>query len=650
MWKRLLLIRGAEIIIISLLAAIPLLVSNSYILGLLTLLAIYAILLIGLDVSVGYLGQINLGHAAFLGLGAYAAGLCVSVLGFGLLPALGASLLLGLLVGAALAIPALRLEGPQFALATLSFSALTVIILNEWEGVTAGAQGLSVIRPNLFGMTITAPGFYWLCLIFLAAVWMVMRNLLASNWGRAFEALRDSPIATDAMGIGAYQYKIAAFAIGSALGSFAGGLYAFNFLYLQPHSFTYELMVILLLGVVLGGRKSLWGALLGAALIVLLPNLLSNRLLFQLFSALGLLMAVVAGVRGLMAKTSPPFQAVAPIIAMGALVVGGSLVENTEDWRKAIFALMLFSVVVGLPDGLMGFISRFLSRLFNLSPPVLPLPAALEEVLPSKFITGKQIPAQTLLELRNLKCYFGGVKAVDDISIIVQAGHIHGLIGPNGSGKSTAVNVISGLYKPTAGTVLLHGRPLPQGSLYQVAKQGIARTFQNLQLFSDLSALGNVMVALKGVYRRPLPLLLLGLGKHEETRAQAEALALLKLVGLEHHARTCSKNLTYGAQRFLEIARALACKPDLLILDEPAAGLAQPDVAQLIEIIKCIHQRGMTIILIEHHMDVVSELCDRVTVLDGGKVIAQGTAEEVKRDPQVMLAYLGIAPEREVTC
>ena len=650
MWKRLLLIRGAEIIIISLLAAIPLLVSNSYILGLLTLLAIYAILLIGLDVSVGYLGQINLGHAAFLGLGAYAAGLCVSVLGFGLLPALGASLLLGLLVGAALAIPALRLEGPQFALATLSFSALTVIVLNEWEGVTAGAQGLSVIRPNLFGMTITAPGFYWLCLIFLAAVWMVMRNLLASNWGRAFEALRDSPIATDAMGIGAYQYKIAAFAIGSALGSFAGGLYAFNFLYLQPHSFTYELMVILLLGVVLGGRKSLWGALLGAALIVLLPNLLSNRLLFQLFSALGLLMAIVAGVRGLMAKTSPPFQAVAPIIAMGALVVGGSLVENTEDWRKAIFALMLFSVVVGLPDGLMGFISRFLSRLFNLSPPVLPLPAALEEVLPSKFITGKQIPAQTLLELRNLKCYFGGVKAVDDISIIVQAGHIHGLIGPNGSGKSTAVNVISGLYKPTAGTVLLHGRPLPQGSLYQVAKQGIARTFQNLQLFSDLSALGNVMVALKGVYRRPLPLLLLGLGKHEETRAQAEALALLKLVGLEHHARTCSKNLTYGAQRFLEIARALACKPDLLILDEPAAGLAQPDVAQLIEIIKCIHQRGMTIILIEHHMDVVSELCDRVTVLDGGKVIAQGTAEEVKRDPQVMLAYLGIAPEREVTC
>ncbi len=640
MWKRLLLIRGAELAIFLLLAAIPLLVNNSYALGLLTLLAIYGILLIGLDVSVGYLGQVNLGHAAFLALGAYAAGLCVSLPGFGMLEALGISLLVGLVVGAVLAIPALRLEGPQFALATLSFSALTVITLNEWEGLTGGAQGLQIIRPDFFGMNVNAPGFYWLCLIFLAAVWIVMRNLLSSNWGRAFEALRDSPIATDAMGVGVYHYKIAAFAIGSALGSFAGGLYAFNFQYLQPHSFTYELMVILLLGVVLGGRKSLWGALLGAALIVLLPNLLSNRMLFQVFSTLGLLMALAAGARGLMTRTTKPFQAIAPIVAMGSLVIGGVLVENTEDWRKAIFALMLFSVVVGLPDGLMGFVTRFLSKLFNIAPPALPVAAVLNDVLPIK-----QVKGEALLELRNLKCYFGGVKAVDDVSVMVRAGHIHGLIGPNGSGKSTAVNVISGLYTPTAGAVMLHGKALPQGSLYQVAKRGVARTFQNLQLFGELSALDNVMVAIKGVYRRPLPLLLLGFARREEKRAQAESLALLKLVGLEQQARTLAKNLTYGAQRLLEIARALACKPELLILDEPAAGLAQPDVTQLIEIIKCIHQRGITIILIEHHMDVVSELCDVVTVLDGGKVIAQGTADEVKRHPQVILAYLGTAPE-----
>ncbi len=521
MLKRLLLIRGAEIVAFTLLATIPLVVSNSYVLGLLTLLAIYGILLIGLDVTVGYLGQVNLAHAAFLGLGAYGAGLSVSLLGFGMLSALAVSMLIGLVLGGLLAFPALRLEGPQFALATLSFMALSATVLNEWESLTFGAQGLTVSRPALFAHTVNAQGFYWLCLIFLATVWMAMRNLLSSQWGRAFEALRDSPIATDAMGIGTYRHKVIGFALGSALGSLAGGLYAFNFQYLQPLSFTYELMVILLLGVVLGGRKSLWGAFFGASLVALLPNLLSNRLLFEIISAVGLLAALFAGIRGLMKKTTRPFQAIAPIIALGMLVVGGILVKNTEDWRKAIFALMLFSVVVGLPEGLMGFAARFLTRLFRIDPPALPPATALDTVLPAKVQD-----IGPLLQLEDLKRYFGGVKAVDGVSMTVQAGQIHGLIGPNGSGKSTAVNVISGLYAPTTGKIMLHGRPLPLG-LFNVARTGVSRTFQNLQLFSELSAMDNVMVALKGVYRTPLPLVLLGLAKGEEKRAQADALALL---------------------------------------------------------------------------------------------------------------------------
>ena len=641
--KRILLLRGAELVVFGLLAMIPLLVVNPYALGLLTLLAIYGILLIGLDVTVGYLGQVNLAHVAFLGLGAYTAGLVVTKLGLGMAPALLAALAVGLLLGGLLALPALRLEGPQFALATLSFSALSTTALNELEALTGGAQGLSLNRPPIFGHVLTPPLFYWLCMALLAVVWMLMRNLLASQWGRAFEALRDSPIATDAMGVGTYRHKVAAFALGSGLGGLAGGLYAFNFQYLQPQSFTYDLMIILLLGVVLGGRKSLWGAFVGASVIVLLPNLLSNRLLFQVFSGLGFAAALAAGVQGLYRKTTRPFQAFAPVVAMGILVVGGLFVENTEDWRKAIFSLMLFSVVVGLPEGLMGFTAIFLAKLFRVPHAPLPEPADIDAVLPLRPSDGTP-----LLVIDDLKRYFGGVKAVDGLTMTVRSGSIHGLIGPNGSGKSTVVNVISGLYTPTDGTIALRGVVLPSGSLFRVAQAGVARTFQNLQLFGELTALENILVALKGVYQSSLPMVLFGLARGEERRAQAEALALLELIGLRDQALSKAKDLTYGAQRFLEIARALARKPDLLILDEPAAGLAHPDMLQQIAIIQKIHQRGVSIILIEHHMDVVSELCDMVTVLDGGRIIAEGTPEEVKRHPKVVEAYLGQPPEPQL--
>ena len=636
MLKRLLLVRGAELLLFVLLGAIPLAVTSPYALGLLTLLAIYGILLIGLDVTVGYLGQINLGQAAFLGLGAYVAGIVVTRWGANIPVALFLAGGVTTLLGALLALPALRLEGPQFALATLSFTALTATALNEAEWLTQGAQGLSLTRPPLFGHVLSPRDFYWLCMAGLAVVWVAMRNLLSSQWGRAFEALRDSPIATDAMGVGTYRHKVAGFAMGSGLGGLAGGLYALNFEYLQPHGFQYELTVILLLGVVLGGRKSLWGAFVGASLVALLPNLLSNRGLFQVLAGLGLLVALGAGVRGLASRAMKPFQALAPVVATGALVTGGFLAKNTEDWRKAIFALKLFSVVVGLPEGLMGFAGRALAQLFRVKPPPLPEPSLLDEVLPSRAADGAP-----LLVLSGLKRHFGGVKAVDGLDLTVRAGEVHGLIGPNGSGKSTVVNVVSGLYTPTAGTLTLRGKDLPRGSLFQAARSGVARTFQNLQLFSGMTALENVMVALKGAYRVPLPLILVGLGRSEERRAKADALALLDFVGLKAQALTPAKDLTYGAQRFLEIARALARKPDVLILDEPAAGLAHPDVVKQVELIGRVHQRGVTIVLIEHHMDVVTQLCDVVTALDGGRLIAEGTPDTVKRHPKVIEAYLG---------
>ncbi|MBF0562352.1 MAG: branched-chain amino acid ABC transporter ATP-binding protein/permease [Alphaproteobacteria bacterium] len=633
----------SEIAALLLLAAVPLVFGgNPYGMGLLTLLAIYTIALIGLDVTVGYLGQINLGQAAFMALGAYGAGLMTTQFGWSLAPSLLVAMGAGLAAGILLALPALRLDGPQFALATLSFASLVVILLNELEGITNGAQGLSVTRPPFFGLRLSPAGFYWVCLGLLALVWMGMRNLLSSHWGRSFEALRDSPIATDAVGVSVYGRKVVAFGLGSSLGALAGGLYAFDFQYVQPDGFRYDFMVILLLGVVLGGRKSLWGAFLGAVLIALLPNLLSSRPIFQGLASAGFLASLFAAWRNTQGLRFPTFQAMAPVVATGLMFGGGFLVASLEDWRKAVFALILFAVVVGLPEGVMGFVERFLAGLFHVGPQQLPPPAALDAVLPAVVPDSKD---SVRLAVRGLSCRFGGLVALDSLKLDVLAGQTHGLIGPNGSGKSTAINVISGLYPPAAGEMWLDGRPLPRGSLSRAARAGIARTFQNLQLFLELTALENIMVARRRTYRLPMALVMAGLGRREETTARGESLALLELVGLASQVNTKAKDLPYGAQRFLEIARALACQPRLLILDEPAAGLSAPDVKILLGILARIRERRISVILIEHHMDIVSSVCDHVTVLDGGKVIASGTPVEVQTNAEVIRAYFGSAAE-----
>jgi branched-chain amino acid transport system permease protein len=634
-------IRVVEIGMLALLAALPLLIGASpYALGLLTLLVIYAISLIGLDATVGYLGQVNLAHAGFMGLGAYAAGLMVTHFGVGILAALAVALLVGLVLGGLLAIPALRLEGPQFALATLSFGTLAVLCLNELESITQGAQGLSLPRPALLaGGTMAAKPFYWVCLGLLALVWFAARQLMDGRWGRAIAALKDSPIATDAMGIGALRQKVLAFAFGSALGCFAGGLYAFNLGFLQPQSFGFDLSITLLLANVLGGRKTVWGALVGAALVVLLPNLLSNKTVFLAIGGLGALVAVGNAVLAAVRKETS-FSNIAPAAAMLLLLAIAFRATDLESWRKGLFALMLFAVVVGLPDGLMGFVAQRLASLFKLPPAPLPQAAELDAELPMRVAT-----ARSVLDVDDIKLHFGGVRAVDGVTLSVMAGEALALIGPNGSGKSSLVNVISGLYAPTAGHVTLNGQRIDAKGLLAASHRGVSRTFQNLQIFGDLSALDNVSVSLRGAYRLPWPLVAAGLGGQEEVAAQSAALALLQLVGLADKARIRSRDLTYSDQRFMEIARALAAKPTLLVLDEPAAGMSQPDVERLKQVINQIKARGISIILIEHHLDVVAELSDRVVVLDGGREIARGSAEEVRRNPLVIAAYLGSAAE-----
>ncbi len=595
------------------LAALPALWQGQYALGLLTLMAVYAILLIGLDATVGYLGQVNLAQAALFGLGAYGTALAVQA-GVSFPLALLAGIIAALLPGAALALPALRLEGPQFALSTLSFATLSVIVLNESESITNGALGLSIVRPSLFTVELDARGYYWLCLLVLFVAWWVSQILLKSRFGLSIEALRDSPTAADALGIGTLRHKVLAFAWGSALAGLAGALHALNFGYLQPAAFGYDLMVMLLLGVVFGGRRSQWGAFVGAAVVAMLPNLLSNRTLFSSFVSFGCIVTLFPIFRALISRRIPQFAVTAPAAAMALALALSLFAPNVEEWRKGIFALFLFAAVVGLPDGLAGAIASMVHRLIRFTPD--PLPPA------SGGIRSAGISVALPLHVMKLSKSFGGVRAVDNITLDIGQDEVLGLIGPNGSGKTTFINLVSGLYAPDSGTVEIAGtRPVP-GSLMSACSAGAARTFQNLQSFSGLTALESIVVC-------------------QRDGGKSEAMGWLRAVGLEEKARQRCSEISYGDLRFLEIARAIATRPRILMLDEPAAGMSKPDIERLVALVASIKRAGLPILLIEHHQDVVAELCDRVAVMDGGRLIALGTSDQIRRDPKVIEAYLG---------
>jgi ABC-type branched-subunit amino acid transport system ATPase component/ABC-type branched-subunit amino acid transport system permease subunit len=604
------------------LAFLPSVWQGQYALGLLTLMAVYGVLLIGLDATVGYLGQVNLAHAALFAIGAYGTALSIKA-GAPFPFALLAGIITAFIPGAALAIPSLRLEGPQFALSTLSFASLTIVVLNQCESITNGALGLTIERPSLFSIKLDPTGFYWFCLVVLYSIWMASDQLLKSRIGMAIEALHDSPTATDALGIGSLRHKVLAFAWGSALAGLAGGLHVMNFGYLQPAAFGYELMVVLLLGVVFGGRRSQWGAFLGAAVVTMLPNLLSNRILFSALVSTGCLLAFISPVKTLITRRMPSFNEAAPACAMLFALLLSLFVPNIEEWRKGIFALFLFAAVVGLPDGIAGALTAAVNKILVFNPE--PLPEAKGSIPSPKVLSGNP------LRTSHLSKFFGGVTAVDTFSIEIKPGEIFGLVGPNGSGKTTLINLVSGLYSPDTGSIEIAGSHPRHGSLMAAAAAGASRTFQNLQPFYSLTALDSIIVCQKKVDR-------------------PAAMGLLRTVGLEDKARKRCSELSFGDLRFLEIGRALATRPRILMLDEPAAGMSKPDITRLIRLIDSIKQTAsIGILLIEHHQDVITELCNRVAVMNGGSLIALGTPEEIRKNPRVIEAYLG-AEDLHASC
>ncbi|MGS0740628.1 branched-chain amino acid ABC transporter ATP-binding protein/permease [Glaciimonas sp. GG7] len=624
------------------LGVFPLVFHNPYYIHLAETILIYAILLFGLDIVVGYTGQVSLGHAGLFGIGSYTTGVLVFKLGWPFLLALPSSLAVTAIFGAILALPALRVTGPYLAMVTLAFGTIIGILINEMSFLTDGPMGIKLTKPVFWGHKLDEVEYFYLVAVLMVLAMLMVHRILKSHLGRAFQALRDSPIASDCMGVSVYRYKVYAFVISAALAGLAGSLYAYSEEYISPNTYNFELTILFLLAVIMGGRKSRIGSLIGALIVVMLPSLLSDIDLFRQIATVIAVVGVAAGAFLLLKKRKTARELAVPVIATICMAIFSYRLENITDWRLTIFGLMTLGVVYYLQDGIVGFVRGMFAKKGSakLNQPVT-VSANADNVWAAN--KGTLAIGENLLSARQVLMQFGGLKALNQVDLNIVKGSVHGLIGPNGSGKSTMMNVLTGIYKPTAGVVEFNGRVISGNTPSAIALGGVARTFQNVQLFGEMTATENVLVGLHNTFRSNILDVMFNSRRYrdEEQAARVRAASILEFVGLSELANEEARNLPYGKQRLLEIGRALGLNPELLLLDEPAAGLTAPDILDLIAIINKIRDHGITIILIEHHLDVVMTISDTVTVLDFGQKISEGKPAAVQADPLVIDAYLG---------
>jgi len=581
------------VVAIAFLAAAPFLF-GSFTITLLNYIAIYAMATLGLVLLTGVGGLTSFGQAAFVGIGAYATAWYTATQGgspwIGLILSLAMTAVVATVLGAA----TLRLSGHFLPLSTIAWGIAIFFLFGNLDmlGRYSGLSGIPAIRIGSLSFEGTTAAYYF-CWIVLGLVMLLCRNLLDSRQGRAIRALRGGSALVESLAINAFRMRLAVFVLGGVLAGLSGWLYAHVQRYVGPAPFDVRAGIELLLMALVGGAGQIVGAVIGSAIVTLIKNILQDVL--------------------------PAFT------------------RYSAQLEVVVFGVLFIVLLQKARGGVVLMIKRLLPR--PKPRPVVDAPALPPRAhQPATAQGNDNVP---VLSVQNAVKRFGALIAVNDVSFEVRAGEVFGLIGPNGAGKSTLLNLITGVLKPNGGTIRFQGSDITTLPSRRIAAAGMARTFQHVKLRPNMTCLDNVML---GLYPRTGAGFFAGamrLDRKEEASARHEALRQLRRVGLGEKYGDLAGNLALGQQRLLEVARALAADPTLMILDEPAAGLRRLEKQTLSDLLRGLRAEGMTIVLVEHDMEFVMNLVDRIVVVDFGAKLAEGVPATIRADARVQEAYLG---------